>query len=409
MRGLRFFGKVLGAWLVLVVIISTFSSIFLLAFTTQLFRPGFYLDVLEQSDLFDRLPEIAAAQIRYSMTFNPCLEDPAQCENGGPQAADEEGGPPSYFQALSENDWEALLRELLPPDWLQDQIQDLVENLVESIRTGSDTLVLSISLFDFKQNLSGQTGVAAITRLMKAQPDCSQADLLEMTRILEGRQDPGKDFLSCNPGDEFLDNYAPQIEVLLRRSLRDVPDEISLARSLSEEKPTVPAFGLQLPLPVFLNFLRWTVLVSPLLILFLITLVALLAVHSYQGLAGWIGYPLAFSGLLGFGLASLVSPASDFLMGRFISGSSLSGFHDKLIEAASVLVLVFLRLLFTRARNFSLIAFGIGVSIVITAAVLKRSGVGTVPPKQTSGEVEAIPDDGLKSGPGKQAEETGKD
>ncbi len=38
-----------------------------------------------------------------------------------------QGGPPSYFQALSDEDWELLLEGLLPPEWLEDQVLAVTE------------------------------------------------------------------------------------------------------------------------------------------------------------------------------------------------------------------------------------------------------------------------------------------
>ena len=398
MKIFRFFGKLIGAVLVLVFIFSLFLSIFLMAFTTQLFNPDFYLEVFEEEDFFDKLPEIAATQIRYSMTYNPCLEDPDMCENGGLPEENGEGGPPSYFQALSENDWETLLEELLPPDWFENQLHDLVHNLIESIRSGSVDITVRISLLDLKEHLTGQSGVEAITQLMKAQPECSQDDLLEITRIMEGNEGPSKDFLSCNPGNDFLDNYIPQFEVLLRRSLKDIPDEIDLANSLSGKDFTVDAFGVDLPLTVLINFLRWAILISPLLNLFLLFVIAFFAVHSFNALRVWWGYPIAIAGLLGTGLASLVGPAANFIMERFGFDSAMPGLHEGLIDAASGLALRILGSIFTQARNYALIVTGIGLTIIIIASVMK--GGKTKPKKikeaeQDLGEEEPIPDDDL--------------
>ena len=91
---IKIIGKLIASIIVLLFIIFTLVSIFLLSFENQLLSPDFYLQVLEDEDFFDQLPEIAAVQIKYSM---------------GSITSSSEGGPPSYFQALSEKDWELLL------------------------------------------------------------------------------------------------------------------------------------------------------------------------------------------------------------------------------------------------------------------------------------------------------------
>lgn len=396
MKIFRFFGKLIGAILVVVFIFSMFSSIFLVAFTTQLFNPDFYLETFEEEDFFERLPAIAATQIRYSMTYNPCLEDPDMCENGEPPEEGGEGGPPSYFQALSENDWETLLTELLPPDWLENQLHDLVHNLIDSIRSGSEEMTISISLLELKEHLTGESGVEAITMLMKNQPECTQEDLLAVTRILEGKDEPGMDFLTCNPGDDYLDTYVPQFEALLGRSLKDIPDEIKLAEDLTERGITI--LDHDLPLPVVINFIRRIILISPLLNLFLLLIIASLAVHSFKALRGWWGYPIAIAGLLAAGLSSLVGPAASFMIDRFGLDSPMPGLHEDLIDVASGLALHILRVLFAQARNYALIVLGVGLTIIIVASVLKEpklKGEKIEDADQESDEIELVPDDGL--------------
>ena len=368
---LRFLGKLIGAVLVLVFIFSMFSSIFLVAFTTQLFNPDFYLEVFEEQEFFDRLPEIAATQIRYSMTYNPCLEDPEMCENGGSLEENGEGGPPSYFQALSEDDWETLLAELLPEDWLENQVQELVHNTIESIRSGGEDLPLGISLLELKDHLTGQAGVEAIRGVMSVQPECSKDDLLEMASVLDGSDDSGMDLLTCYPGDEFLDNYAPQIEVFLNKSLQDIPDEISFAKGLTGKQISIEPLGLDLPLPVLINFLRWVILISPLLNLLLLLVIASLAVYSFKALRAWWGYPIAIAGLLATALSSLASPVADFLASKFLLDPPMAGLHDVLVDAASGLALEILRVLVTQARNYALIVTGVGVTIIVVASILK--------------------------------------
>ncbi len=392
MKIFRFFGKLIGALLVPVLILSIFLSIFALAFTTQLFNPDFFLEIFEEEDFFDQLPGIAATQIHYSMTFNPCLEDPLMCEDGEPsdegETESEGGGPPSYFQALSEEDWETLLTEVLPPDWLENQLHDLVHNLIDSIRSGSEELTLGISLLELKEHLTGTAGVEAISQLLKNQPECTQEDLLDMTRILEGNDDSGKDFLSCNPGNDFLDNYIPQFESLLRRSLTDIPEEIDFGKGLKGKSVDLKILGEDLPLTVVINFGRWMVLISPLLICFLLLGIATLAVHTFRALRVWWGYPIAIAGLLATGLASLAGPAADFLLDRFLGETPLAGLHMDLVDTATSLGLKIIYSLFSQARTYALVVTGIGLTVIIVASVLRR-------PHKKLGKDEPIPDDDL--------------
>jgi hypothetical protein len=373
----RFFGKLIAGILVLVFIISAFTSIFLLALNSQLFSPDFYLEVFDEVELFDHLPEIASTQIKYTMGFNPCREDPTKCEGDGPQETEtSQGGPPSYFQALSEKDWELLLEGLLPPEWLEDQVLAVTGGLFESIDQGSGEISIKISLIDLKERLGGEAGVEAIVQLLDAQPECSKEDLLNMTRILEGKEQPGGDFLNCQPPEDFIEKYTPQLEVLLRRSLRDVPEEIDLGEGIfgdesSSKDASIKLFGTKIPILAFVKWIRWAINMSPLACLLLLVVIAFFGVFSFKALSSWWGYPLAISGLMGLGISLLVGPAVDFFSSSFLKNREFTGFSPILIDTGSDLVVGVIRSLFLQARNYSLIIFGIGLAVIITTAILK--------------------------------------
>jgi hypothetical protein len=376
----RFFGKLVASILVLLFLLSALISILLLSFESQLLNPDFYLEVFEEVDFFDRLPEIAAVQIQYTMGYSPCLEDPADCENDELDFSSSQGGPPSYFQALSEKDWELLLTGLLPQEWLEDQIQEITGNLFNALESGEGDLTIKISMVELKNNLSGEAGVEAIAQLLEAQPECSKDDLLEMTRILEGREEVGKDFLTCRPPDDFLENHAPQLEVILRRSLRDVPDEIDLGKGLFDaggsgnQAALINIFGYDLPRYMLFRWIQWGIRMSPLFCVTLLLVIALLAVHSYKALGVWWGYPLAISGLIGIALAMLIGPLTNFLTNTFLADKDMAGISPIMIETGSDLSVQVIRLLFTQVRNYSLIIAGVGLMIIIITAVIKPPG-----------------------------------
>jgi len=376
----RFFGKLAAGILLPIFILTAFTSILLLAFNSQLLKPDFYLEVFEEEEFFNRLPEIAAVQIRYALGYNPCLEDPENCEGDNQMTPSSQGGPPSYFQALSEKDWELLLNGLLPPEWVENQIEKIFGDLSNTIDTGEGNLSISISMLELKDHLSGEAGVEAIAQLLDAKSECSKEDLLDMTRILEGKEEPGKDFLSCRPPDDFIENHKPQLEVILRRSLRDVPDEIDLGKGLFEDSlsggkaASITIFGYDLPTFMFIKWVRWGIPMSPLICAALLLLVALLAVHSFKSLGVWWGYPLAISGLFGFTLAMLVGPLANWVTNSFIADMTLPGFSPILIEASSDLAVQMIRKLFIQVRNYSLITAGMGLGIIIISSVIKSPG-----------------------------------
>jgi len=373
---LKIFGKLVAGILVLLFIFTAFTSILLISIESQLLSSDFYLGVLEKEDFFDRLPEIAALQIRYAMGYSPCLDDPDNCEDDEPGTASSQEGPPSYFQALSQKDWELLLTGLLPADWLKDQVQVITSDLFTAVDSGDGDIKFSIPLLDFKDRLSGGAGVEAITHLLDDYPECSKDDLLGMTRILEGREDPGKDFLTCQPPEDFIKDYTPHLEVLLRRSLRDIPDEIDIGEGLfSTGKDTgLKVFGYQLPTYLFIKWIRWSIRMSPLFCVAMLLVIAILAVYSFKSLNIWWGYPVAISGLMGIAISLLAGPLANWLTTTFISGRTIAGMSPLIIETGSSLAVQVIRSLFKPVLNYSLAAAGLGLGIIIISAVIKAPG-----------------------------------
>ncbi len=407
----RFFGKLIASILVLVFIISALTSIFLLALNSQLFSPDFYLGVFNEVEFFNQLPKIAATQIKYAMGYNPCLEDPTKCEGDGLQGEEgqetetSQGGPPSYFQALSDKDWELLLEGLLPPEWLEDQVLAVTGGLFDSIDQGQGEISIKISLLDLKERLGGETGVEAIAHLLEAQPECSKDDLLTMTRVLQGKEEAVGDFLNCRPPEDFIENYTPQLEVLLRRSLRDVPDEIDLGKGIfgeagSSSGPTIELFDSEIPTLALINWIRWAINMSPLTCLLLLVVIAFFGVFSFKELGRWWGYPLAISGLMGLGISLLVGPAVNFFSDSFLKNRGFTGFSPVLIDTGTDLVVAIIRSLFLQVRNYSLVVIGMGLAVIITAAVLKPPTKKDPPPEEDESIIpdtdadEDAPDDG---------------
>jgi hypothetical protein len=381
---LKFFGKLAAGIIVILFIFTAFTSILLISIESQILSSDFYLGVLEKEDFFDRLPEIAALQIRYSMGYSPCLDDLENCEDNEPSPISGQDGPPSYFQALSQKDWELLLTGLLPADWLKDQVHIITGDLFTTIDSGDGDLKFSIPLLDFKDRLSGGVGVEAITHLLDGYPECSKDDLLGMTRILEGREDPGKDFLTCQPPEDFIKDYTPHLEVIIRRSLKDIPDEIDIGEGLfSTEKDTgLKVFGYQLPTYLFIKWIRWSIRLSPLICVAMLMVIAILAVYSFKSLNVWWGYPVAISGLMGIAISLLAGPLANWLTTTFISGRTMAGMSPLLIETGSSLAVQVIRSLFKPVLYYSLTAAGLGLGIIIISEVIKA------PEKKASDQVE---------------------
>ena len=393
----KLIGKILAGILLIPFIVITVASMVFLTVERQTFNPDFYKRALEREEIYDQLPRIFASQINHSMQRDPCIVDPGSCEEGE-QSTTGIGGP-SYFQALTEEDWTLLVSGLLPPDWLADQVETSIDDLLDVQATGTGELSMTISLLELKDRLSGEAGVRAILELLQNKPTCTNEDILAMTRVLEGRESPGENFLSCQPSEAFIEGHTAQMEVILRRSLSDVPDEIDLSEGMftdgessAGELESLSVFGHQLPPYLSLMWARWAMRMSPLAAFSVLLVIALLAVHSFKGLGSWWGIPLALSGLIALLPTLLVGRFVAILKDFALTDLGTTAISPLVTETATGLVLELIRLLLSQLRSMALIVTSLGAVLILGGVFLKKPrSVGAI---ETQDEGESTPSEG---------------
>jgi len=387
----KLIGKILAGIVLIAIIVAAVASMVLITVERQAFNPDFYQRALEREEIYEQLPLILASQITHAMERDPCIVDPESCEadEGSSMAL----GGPSYFQALTEDDWELLISGLLPPDWLAGQVETSIDDLLDLREPGTGDLSLSIPLLELKDRLSGEAGVQAIVGLLQNKPTCTNEDILAMTRVLEGREEPGENFLSCRPSEEFIAGHTAQMEVILRRSLSDVPDEIDLGEGMFSEgkfregeSAGLSVFGSRLPPYLSLMWVRWAMRMSPLAAFSLLLLVAVLAVHSFKGLGGWWGIPLTISGLFALLPTLLVGRFISFVKNSTLASLGTTGISPLVTESATDLALELVRLLLAQLRSMALIVTTLGVALILAGVVLKGPGAVSSAAVQEKGD-----------------------
>ncbi|TFH31846.1 MAG: hypothetical protein E4G99_13465, partial [Anaerolineales bacterium] len=184
-------------------VISAVVALLLVNIRTYLLSPETYVQVLDEAGVYDDLPAIAADQLRFSLTADPCPEDPSFCEDGGALADPEAGqdGPPGYFANLPEGAWEEVLSKLIDPAWLESQFESALEQ-VFSILTGepaADAIV--ISLVELQNRVNGEAGYQAVLSVIEAQPDCTPEQIQTLSQIVMsgGMSDA---MLNCRPPED---------------------------------------------------------------------------------------------------------------------------------------------------------------------------------------------------------------
>lgn len=225
------------------------------------FSPKIYKQAFVRQNLYERMPNVLANALH---TFV------AQDVNADP-----------YLKALTVEDWEIIISDLLPPEEIKSLSDDVVDSVLNYLNNRSDTV--SISLLPLKAHLAGPQGVEVIRRILNAQPDCTPEQLLQI----------GLGFFSgnvtlCDPPEKMIGFFTPLIASQLQAMSAVIPNEITLtpiAESGTTDDPRVK-----------LNNIRLIMKISPVFpVLFLIGIL-IFAVRSLTDWLNWWGWSFLVTG-----------------------------------------------------------------------------------------------------------------
>jgi len=280
------------AWVCAVLFVFS-TALALLFFNTErrLFNADSYLRALDEQNFYAQIPTLAADVLTHS----------------GAQSGIK--SPPDFLKALPAQDWEEVIRAVLPAEMSKSLTEQAVTSVFAYLNGKSETA--SLSLADFKTYLGGPDGVQAVVALLNAQPDCSFSQLAEMTaQTLLGQ--PAQIYLCKLPPEYTTINgnyiFGPLIEKGLQETAASLPDEIQL----------VPASASDTSALRVLRALRGVMRASiwlPIILLFLITV---FAVRDLQAWLRWWGTPFVAAGVVGLLIAASVNPIFSWAYSRLV-------------------------------------------------------------------------------------------
>lgn len=295
---LRVLAKIMAFIFAVLFVIVTVAVLLLFNVEQHLLNAEVYKRALAKAEIYDRFPSLIAEQLTYQMKYSG-----SGGEGEGGDLGDEENGPSAQMKYLTPKDYEVILRDLLPPDWLQTQTESALDQTFAFIASDAPTATIKISLVEVKARLGGQVGVDAALRVIRSWPPCTDLDLFAWAIIsTSGKLD---DIPVCRPPDEVLEAFEPEIKLVLSKQVAKMPDVADLTQTFkdneqdesednsssgsSDRPPNVRAI-LRIARPL----IRWSPLFSALL-LFLVTL---FGVRSLKGWLNWWGIPFLFVGLI---------------------------------------------------------------------------------------------------------------
>ncbi len=328
----NFLIRLLAVLLCLLFVVTIVVVLLLVNADSLLLSPTVYQNALARERIYERLPDLAAAQIYLGMhpagegeTWdsggNPLqyagpegsdcshtalgdqafrdilggirrptqqeIDAMAQCGVGGSTGS---GGAPAFFKTLSQDQWASILRTLLPADWLQSQVESVLTQGFQILEKPGAPLSLTIDTRELKNRLTGPAGTDAVFQIIQTLPACPAG-------YLPTSLDPSQ-LLQCKPSDDLLAQLKPQIAKALTDATADIPDQLDVLKQLRDSGAiNVEALGLPVGPRQLLQVGRVVVRLSPILCVAILLIVTLLVVRSWKGFLRWWGYPLLTAGV----------------------------------------------------------------------------------------------------------------
>lgn len=334
MKFLTACARLLAGFFAILFVISACLSILVYNAQGQFTNPELYKRVMIEERVYDSLPRLLSLQISESMTYDPCAEDPSTCESQDEESPeDEEGGPPDYFKNLDAGQWESLLREILSPEWLQQQTESVIDQFIDFLESDQESPSISISLVELKSKLMGSSGVEIVLNLIEGQPTCTREQLREIKEAMASEEEQ-PDLLSCLPSEDILDEYAASIEETLNEVVGELPDEAIIGESFmegaSDVKPEVEDGEMQVG-PT-LRRIRTYMRISPLVPVVFLILIAVFAVRSFRDLLRWWGIPFMATGIIVLAISLLSMPISNWLLRTYVEGRIPGYFSLEMVD-----------------------------------------------------------------------------
>jgi len=290
--------KFLAGICAILFIASGITALFLFNIERQAFSIETYQQAFEQQNLYQRLPEILAGALQASITDNI---------NADP-----------YLKALTIEDWKASIATLIPPDQLKIFTNELLASIFDDLNNKTNSV--TISLLPLKNQLAGPGGVDLVKQILKAQPDCTPDQLLQM-----GLGFFGGDIKLCNPPAEAMRLITPLINAQLQSMTVTIPNEVTLIADPGTSNTNDPRIKL--------NGVRALMKVSPFFPLFFLFTLSVFAIRSLMGWLKWWGYPFLITGAISSFLAFFGTPLFGWIFQRILQ-KQVAGFLPPVLFSA---------------------------------------------------------------------------
>ena len=353
---------------------SVVALLLLISVELNLLDPGTYKRALESQRFRERLADAYAEQLASELAEAGAGD---RVIAGGASPEDDllalAASPP--LRHLSQRDWEAILNDLAPPEWVQRQIEWAVDSAFAIVNSESRATVVRVSLAEPRARLAGEAGQRTVVRVVSSWPPCSDVQLAALASNPPRSLDQ---MPICRPPAQFEALLVSTLEAEVRRIAEQMPNEIVIGqmapdgseRAAGDDGGLVAVLrSLQRSRHHLSQLTNWGWLVPVVLLL----MIAGLAARSWRDLALWWGFPTLVAGAsvlaVAFSLSEIVRLA---LAGASRDGPAPTSLLEELaLGIATQLVGILANWLAWAGAAVA----GVGLLMVIVASFLPGSAL----------------------------------
>jgi hypothetical protein len=285
MKFMRFIGKVIGLLLLLVFLVVLPATVWTFNIEQALFERSTYQQILQSRTLYNGvLPTLVPRLIRGAEATPTAPEDARYAAQ--------------VFADLDEQEWQQIIRLLMPPPWVQRQLQNNLNALFDWVDGPRTRPNLQLDLMELKNRMRGDEGQQVVGVVIENWPACTGPQQEQMQEALSGDSGIVGTLPSCRPSEESLrGRLTDELNAAVIDTVSQMPDSVPLYAAL-RRAPTLEERLSWLFAKLAVRVVRrvaYLVFLIPLVILLLIEIAT---IRSFKGLFRWYGWAAFVGGLL---------------------------------------------------------------------------------------------------------------
>jgi hypothetical protein len=269
-----------------VMLLVWFSVLFLFVLTAtltigvfdhKLLKEGFYKDQLQDANFYEKVYTNVMPEIKEL---------------------------PSYYGGLTitPQERDQLIREIIPPQWLQEQVESALHSAIPWLRSKTKELNVMIDLVPAKQR-AGPVVIQFVEQKLASLPECSPGQGPDLSRIASGEF---PDCLPEKPGSAerqaVFEPYMPEVSSYVNDTIALAPDKLDLVQVAADEWDNGSREKFTDRFHTARTVTDWTINKTGLILAYLtlavlLLFIALLNLGRLRAMLRWVGGTMLFTAL----------------------------------------------------------------------------------------------------------------